>query len=142
MHQRPDQLRAEVRLRVAPDGDVVELLRRDAGVGEAPAGGERGEAGAVLDAVEPLLLDGGDELPVDDERGGGVAVVGVQAEDRGHGVPIVASFGLGPLGFGDARRDREARGAVACFRLSLATARIHSPLLWLLLTARLRPHVL
>jgi hypothetical protein len=36
----------------------------------------------VLDAVEALLLRGGDELTVDHEGRGGVAVVGVQAEDR------------------------------------------------------------
>ena len=48
-------------------------------------GRERRKAGAVLDAVEPLLLGGGDELAVDDERRRGVAVVRVQAEDRGHG---------------------------------------------------------
>ena len=42
------------------------------------------EAGAVLDAVEALLLGRDDESPVDDERRGGVAVEGVQAEDRRH----------------------------------------------------------
>ena len=39
----------------------------------------------MLDAVEPLLLGGGDELAVDDERGSRVAVVGVETEDRRHG---------------------------------------------------------
>ena len=78
-------LAPSVRARVAADRDVVELLGLEPGLREAPARRERREAGAVLDAVEALLLGGGDELAVDDERRGGVAVVGVEAEDRGHG---------------------------------------------------------
>jgi hypothetical protein len=38
----------------------------------------------VLDAVQALLFDRVDELAVDHERGGGIAVEGVQAEDCGH----------------------------------------------------------
>ena len=41
-----------------------------------------GKPATVLDPVEPLLLGGADELAVDDERGGGIAVVRVQSEDR------------------------------------------------------------
>src|SRR5206468_5456436 len=78
------QLRPEVGPRVAADRDVVELGGGQPGVRETPGGRERGEAGAVLDAVEALLLGGGDELAVDDERGRSVAVKGVQAEDRRH----------------------------------------------------------
>ena len=78
-------LRAEVRARVAADRDVVEVAGGEAGVREAPRGRLRGEAGDVLDAVEALLLGRRDELAVDDERGGRVAVVGVEAEDRRHG---------------------------------------------------------
>ena len=62
-------------------------------------GGERGEARAVLDPVEALLLGGGDELAVDDERGRGVAVVRVQAEDRGHrGIVRAAVAALSRVG--------------------------------------------
>ena len=38
----------------------------------------------MLDAPEALLLDGGDELAVLHQAGGGVGVIGVQAEDVGH----------------------------------------------------------
>ena len=89
---RAQQLLAEVRLRVARDGDVVELLGLQARVGEAPRGGQRREAGAVLDAVETLLLGGCDELAVDDESCGRVTVEGVEPQDRGHRPPFCQSF--------------------------------------------------
>jgi hypothetical protein len=63
---------------------VVELARVETGVLEAPARRQLRKAGAVLDAVEPLFFDGVDELAVDHEGRGRVAVEGVQAEDRGH----------------------------------------------------------
>ncbi len=76
---------AEVRPRVTADRDVVELPRVEPGVLEAPARRERGKAGAVLDPVEPLLLGGGHEHAVDDERRRRIPVIRVQPEDRGHG---------------------------------------------------------
>ncbi len=82
---------------------MVELVGGEPRVGEAPRGRERREAGAVLDAVEALLLGGGDELAVDDERGGSVAVVGVQAEDRSHGLMLPSA----------------CSGGVSCFAASL-----------------------
>ncbi len=88
---RAQQLATEVRAGIARDGDVVEVLRAKPGVGETPARGERREAGAVLDAVEALLLGGRDELAVDDERSGCVAVVGVESEDRGQSALMLAS---------------------------------------------------
>jgi hypothetical protein len=39
----------------------------------------------VLQAVEPLLLGGCDELAVDDESGSSITVIGVETEDRRHG---------------------------------------------------------
>ena len=90
---RADDLGADVRARVAADRDVVEVPRVEAGVLEAPARGQLRKAGAVLDAVEPLFLDGVDELAVDHEGRGRVAVEGVQAEDRGHERLILATVG-------------------------------------------------
>ena len=84
--QGAQELRPEVRPRVARDGDVVEVARLDPGVGKAPARGLCRKPRAMLDPVEPLLLGGRDELAVEDERGCRVTVVGVQAEDRRHGV--------------------------------------------------------
>jgi len=66
------------RPRIAADRDVVEVGSGETRVGKAPGRRLGREARAVLDAVEPLLLGRADELAVDDERGGGVAVVGVQ----------------------------------------------------------------
>ena len=83
--RRLDDLRAEVRARIAADRDVIELPRADPGVLQAPRRRERREAGDVLDAAEPFLLRGRDELAVEDEGGRGVTVVGVQTEDRRHG---------------------------------------------------------
>ena len=47
---------------------MIEVGGAETGVLEAPARGGRRKAGAVLDPVEALLLGGGDELTVDDER--------------------------------------------------------------------------
>ena len=58
---------------------------RDAGLVQAVADRLVGERGVVLHAGEPLFLDRGDELAVDDERRRGVAVIGVDAEDGRHG---------------------------------------------------------
>src|SRR5690606_6348617 len=69
-------------------GDGVEVLRLEPGVPQAPAhgqlgqlpGGERDGTFAVLAAAEPLLLRGGDDRTVDDERGRRVVEQGVDAE--------------------------------------------------------------
>jgi hypothetical protein len=37
------------------------------------------ESGPVFDAAEPLLLGRGDELAVDDDRRGGIGMVGIDA---------------------------------------------------------------
>ena len=77
-------LRAQVRARIAPERDVVDVARREAGVLETPRGGERREPRDVLQPAEALLLGGCDEHAVDDERRGGVAVIRVEPEDRRH----------------------------------------------------------
>jgi hypothetical protein len=90
VEERPPELLREVRGRVSSDRDVVELVRLQPGVLEAPRRGPRREAGAVLHTVEALLLGGAHELAVEHERGCGVAVEGVQAQDRGHGEKLRA----------------------------------------------------
>ena len=104
----------EVRARVAADRDVIEPPRLDAGVLEAPARRERRKAGAVLDAIEALLLRRRDELAVDDEGGGRVAVIGVEAEDRRHGSMLGAASRSAPVMLSveiGARPELDARGA-------------------------------
>ncbi len=71
----------QVRLGVAGEGDVVDVLRAHARHLQTGAGGQGREAGAVLLAVEALLLDGRGELSIDEEGGAGVPMVGVQTED-------------------------------------------------------------
>src|SRR4051812_9303305 len=89
---RAQELLADVRARIARDRDVVEVGRGEPRVVEAPLRGEIREARTVLDAIEALLLGGGDELAVDYERRGGVAVEGVEAEDRGHAIKRLRAF--------------------------------------------------
>src|SRR5207253_4201819 len=72
---------AEVGPGVERSGDVVDVLGADAAGRQAVADRLRREAGPMLDAVEPFLLDRGDELAIDDQGGGRVAVKGVDAED-------------------------------------------------------------
>ena len=87
----PDLLQEEG-VRVAGEGDVVDLVRPDATLLQHDTGGEEGEPGTVLLPVETLLLDGGDEQPVLHEGGGGVGVVGVESEDDHVCQP---SYGMG-----------------------------------------------
>ena len=63
--------------RVEGNGDLVDLVQGDAGLGQAVGRGHRAGAGVlvVLAAGEPLLLGESDHLPVDDQAGGGVVVV-------------------------------------------------------------------
>ena len=63
---------------------MIEQAGLDADLLETPACGSGREPCAVLDPVESLLLGRSDELAVDHERGCGVSVVGVEAEDRCH----------------------------------------------------------
>jgi hypothetical protein len=63
---------------------VVEIAGLETRICETPCGRQLREPGAVLDAVEALLLRRRDECPVDEECRRRVAVKGVEAEDRGH----------------------------------------------------------
>ena len=87
---RTQELPAEVRLRIARHGDVIEVARGETRIGEAPRGGQLGKASAVLDAVEALLLGRRHELAVNEECRRRVAVIGVQTKDRGHAAPILS----------------------------------------------------
>ena len=79
--EREEGLVQEVRARVAGDGDVRDAREVGAGLVQDGADGAGGEAGPVLDAVEPLLLHARQQLPVAQEDRRGVAVEGVDAED-------------------------------------------------------------
>jgi hypothetical protein len=49
---------------------------------------------AVLDAVEPFLLDGGDELAVDQQRSRGFVIHRVDSKDVYHPDPLLSLFGF------------------------------------------------
>ena len=76
--------------------DRVEVGRLEPRLGQAERhrllgqlpGRERHGRLAVLAAREALLLGGGDDLAVDDERGGRIVEDGIDSEDRGHGVAV------------------------------------------------------
>ena len=72
---------AEVGLRVPGECEVVDVFGSKAGDFQAISDRAVGEAGVVLEPREALLLDGRDELAVDDERGGRVAVISVDPQD-------------------------------------------------------------
>ena len=79
-----ERLLQEVRLGVAVDGDMLDVLEADPGLGQAPAHRLDRQPGPVLDPAEALLLGGGDEQPVAQKAGRTVGVIGVEAEDQGH----------------------------------------------------------
>jgi len=69
-----------MRLRIAADGYVRDVLSGDAGNLEAAPNGQRGEASPVLDAAKALLLERGEELPILQQNSGDIAVIGIDAE--------------------------------------------------------------
>src|SRR6187399_2700213 len=91
--QRKQRLAPEMRLRVARDPDVVDLVGSDAGHFQAGSNRLRRKTRDVLDPAEPLFFDGGDELTVADQDRGDVSVVRVDAENI-HEMSALRSRGL------------------------------------------------
>ena len=79
--QGVEQLGAEPGPGIARHGDVVHVGDGDAGFLQAVANRRDREARRVLDAIEALLFDRGDELAVLHQGRRGVAVVGVDAKN-------------------------------------------------------------
>ena len=63
------------------DRDVVHIIEPQVRLPQTIGDGLRWKARPMLDAAEPLLLRGGDEHAVAHERGRGICVKGVKAED-------------------------------------------------------------
>ena len=78
----------------------VELVDGDARLLEHVLDGPGGEVLVVLLAAEPLLLAGGHDLPVAQERGGGVVVEAGDAEDVGGHQNWWRAAASGPEGVG------------------------------------------
>ena len=79
-----EHLLVQVRLRIARDGDVRNLFGPHARHLEHRPRRERRKPGAVLAAIEPLLLDGRNQPAVLDENRRGIAVERVEPEDYDH----------------------------------------------------------
>ena len=79
--QGESQLRFPARPGIARDGDVVEPGELDAGFVEAELNCLHGKPGGVFDAIQALLFDGGEQAAVGHNRGGGVGVIGIDAQD-------------------------------------------------------------
>ncbi len=89
--EQEERLAPQVRAGVPRDGEQIDLGRADAGDPQALGERAMGEAGAVLDAAEPLLFHRRDELSFADEHGRDVSVVRVEADDdhtKGDGSPF------------------------------------------------------
>ena len=69
------------RVRIARNGDVVNIGRREAGFLQTIADGRSGKSRGVFDAIEALFFDGGNEAAVADDSGGSVAMIGVDAKN-------------------------------------------------------------
>jgi hypothetical protein len=64
------------------DGDMLDVGEPQPGILETPRDRHAGKTGPVLDAPEAFFFRGGDQPPVDDERGGGVAMKRIDAENN------------------------------------------------------------
>ena len=71
----------QVRRRIARDAHVLNLFDVDARRAQTILNRPRGKAGAVLDAIEALFLDGRDQPTVFDQRRRRITVIGIDAED-------------------------------------------------------------
>ena len=78
---RETQFGAEARPGIARDGDVVHFGKFYARLIQAILDRAHGQAGRVFHAVQALFFDGGEQVAVGDNRGGGVGVVRVDAQD-------------------------------------------------------------
>ena len=76
-------------LRVERVGHMIDIAGGEPGIVQAETDRALGELMrvvdirqlAVFDAIEPLLLDGDNELAVDEQRGGGVVIHGIDSKD-------------------------------------------------------------
>ncbi len=79
-HQDP----LELAVGVLVENDAIERPPLEAAHTQACVDGVSRERRVVLHPRQTLLLLRGDDAPVDDQRGGGVVIVGADAEDRRH----------------------------------------------------------
>ena len=75
------ELGAEAGPRIARHGDVIHFSQLHAGLIEAELNRASRKPGGVLDAVEALLFDRGDQAAVHHDRGGSVGVIGVDSQN-------------------------------------------------------------
>ena len=87
MGEGPRDLAAQVCEGIPRHGHVVYIGDGYPGDVEAPSSGIGREAGLVLLPAEPLLLDRGDDLAIDQQRGRGIAVIGVEPQDDHSDIP-------------------------------------------------------
>ena len=66
---------------MARDADVIDVFKTNTGFCETVANGLLGETGAMLDAIEAFLFDGGDQSAVFDDCCCSIAVIGVDSEN-------------------------------------------------------------
>ena len=81
---RETQLGAQARPGIARDGDVVHFGKLYAGLVQAILNRAHGKAGGVFHAVQALFFDGGEQAAVGDDRGRGVGVIRVDAQNDHH----------------------------------------------------------
>ena len=70
-----------MRSRVTRNAQMLDFANLDSRRTQAILDRLRWKSGAVLDAIEALFFDRGDELAVLDERGGRITVICIDAED-------------------------------------------------------------
>ena len=81
---RKTQFGANARPWIARDGDVIHFGKLYAGLVQAILDRAHRKAGRIFHTVEALLFYGGEQAAVRDNRGRGVGVVRVDAQDDHH----------------------------------------------------------
>jgi hypothetical protein len=81
------------------EADVVQVVCLDASLGQTVFDSFSRKTMIVFDPAEALLLGRGDDLAIDDQRGGRVVIEGRDAEDGGHATVLREEAGPGRTGW-------------------------------------------
>src|SRR6266498_3662693 len=79
--RREQNLLVQVRRRIARDADVIDFFNPNSRRPQTILDRLRGKTRTMLDAIEPLFFDRGNQLTIADDRRGRITVISIYAEN-------------------------------------------------------------